>query len=62
MSEREPQMGARTKLNGAALNGVLIAAILVAIASGNIITGGVIGLILAVIAFVSGDIRLNGRS
>ena len=54
-------MGARTKLNGAALNGVLIVAILVAIASGDILTGGVIGLILAAIAYISGDIRLNGR-
>ena len=54
-------MGARTKLNGAALNGVLFVAILVAIATGNIFTGGVIGLILAAIAYISGDIRLNGR-
>ena len=54
-------MGARTKLNGAALNGALFLAILVAIASGNILTGGVIGLILAAIAYISGDIRLNGR-
>ena len=61
MRERESNLGARTKLNGAALNGVLIVAILVAIASGDILTGGVIGLILAAIAYISGDIRLNGR-
>ena len=54
-------MGARTTLNGAALNGALFLAILVAIASGNILAGGVIGLILTAVAFVSGDIRLPGR-
>ena len=54
-------MGARTKLNGVALNGALFLAILVAIASGDILTGGVIGLILAAIAYISGDIRPNCR-
>ena len=54
-------MGARSKLNGAVLNGSLLIGGLVARASGSPITGVVIGAILATIGVISGDIRLTGR-
>ena len=53
-------MGARSKLNGAVLNGSLLIGGLVALASGSPITGVVIGAILATIGVISGDIRLTG--
>ena len=58
---RRPEMGARSKLNGAVLNGSLLIGGLVALASGSPLTGVVIGAILAVISVIAGDIRLSGR-
>lgn len=54
-------MGARSKLNGAVLNGSLLVGGLSALASGSLLTGVVIGAILAIISVISGDIRLTGR-
>lgn len=54
-------MGARSKLNGAVLNGSLLVGGLIALASGSPLTGVVIGAIMAVISVIAGDIRLSGR-
>ena len=50
-------MGARTKLNGAALNGALLIGIFIALGSGDIMAGVVVGGIVVVIGVISGDIR-----
>ncbi len=54
-------MGARTRLNGAALNGALVVGGLVALVSGNLTAGVVVSAIMAVIGVLSGDIRFSGR-
>ena len=54
-------MGARSKLNGASLNGALFIGVLVGVASGNILAGLAIGAILAGTSLIAGDIRISGR-
>ena len=54
-------MGARSKLNGASLNGALLIGVLVGVASGNLLAGFVIGAILAGTSLIAGDIRISGR-
>lgn len=58
---KESHMGARAKLNAAALNTALAIAILIAIFSGNILAGAVVGGAVVVIQVVSGDIRPSRR-
>lgn len=53
-------MGARSKLNGAALNGALIVGVIVTLASGDLLAGVVVGAILAIISVIAGDIRISG--
>ena len=42
-------MGARTKLNGAALNGALLIAVLIAFGTGDILAGALVGGIVVAI-------------
>ena len=51
-------MGARTKWNGAALNGALLIGIFVALGSGDILAGVVVD---GLVVVISGDIRPSRR-
>ena len=59
---RNSNMGARTKLNGAALNGALLIGIFIALGSGDISAGLIIGGLVVVIGVISGDIRPSRRN
>jgi hypothetical protein len=54
-------MGARNRLNAAAINGVLFIAGLVALLTGSWIVFGVIAVALIATSLHAGDIRLRSR-
>jgi hypothetical protein len=54
-------MGARHRLNAAAINGVLLVAGLVALLTGSWIVFAVIAIALVATALHAGDIRLRSR-
>lgn len=54
-------MGARAKLNAAALNGALLIGFLVACATGDLGAGLLVGSFVVVIQLIGGDIRPSRR-
>ncbi len=54
-------MGARHKLNGSAVNGIVIVAGLIALVTGSGTVFGIAVVVLFVTSVIAGDIRLSSR-